>query len=82
MARKRIGEMLVEVGILTPEQLQQALREQRETEERLGDVLINKGYITQEQLVEVLEFQLGIPHVQLSQYQIDRNLLKLIPERH
>ncbi|EPZ44127.1 GspE/PulE family protein [Alicyclobacillus acidoterrestris] len=81
MARKRIGEMLVEVGILTPEQLQQALREQRETEERLGDVLINKGYITQEQLVEVLEFQLGIPHVQLSQYQIDRNLLKLIPER-
>lgn len=81
MAKKWIGELLVEVGLLTPEQLAQALTVQQAMQERLGDVLINKGYITQEQLIEVLAFQLGIPHVQLSRYQIDAKVLKLIPER-
>lgn len=81
MARKRIGELLLEVGLLTPEQLQRALADQQAAQERLGDVLINKGYITQNQLIEVLEFQLGIPHVQLSRFRIDPAILKLVPER-
>lgn len=81
MAPKRIGELMVEVGLLTPEQLDQALLIQQASRERLGDVLITKGFITQNQLIEVLEFQLGIPHVQLSRYRIDPSVLKLIPER-
>lgn len=81
MATKRIGELLVDVGLLSADQLEQALEIQRASRERLGDVLINKGYITQSQLFEVLEFQLGIPHVQLARYRIDPSILKLIPER-
>ncbi|WP_067624720.1 GspE/PulE family protein [Alicyclobacillus acidiphilus] len=81
MAPKRLGEILVEVGLLTADQLNQALTIQQASRERLGDVLINKGYITQSQLIEVLEFQLGIPHVQLSRYRIDPSILKLVPER-
>ncbi|GMA57598.1 type II secretion system protein E [Alicyclobacillus sacchari] len=81
MARKRMGEILVEAGLLTSEQLQKALADQRESQSRLGDVLINNGYITESQLVEVLEFQLGIPHVVLSNMRIDPAVLQLVPER-
>nr|WP_169304858.1 ATPase, T2SS/T4P/T4SS family [Alicyclobacillus acidocaldarius] len=76
-----MGELLVESGMLAPEQLEMALAEQRETGARLGDILINNGYITEQQLVEVLEFQLGIPHVILANMKIDPEVLKLVPER-
>lgn len=76
-----MGELLVESGMLAPEQLEMALAEQRETGARLGDILINSGYITEQQLVEVLEFQLGIPHVILANMKIDPEVLKLVPER-
>ncbi|UOF90171.1 GspE/PulE family protein [Fodinisporobacter ferrooxydans] len=81
MARKRIGDLLVEAGLLTPEKLQQALQEQKQGKEKLGDLLISKGYITEQQLIEVLEFQLGIPHVQLSRYKIEPSIANIIPER-
>jgi type IV pilus assembly protein PilB len=71
----------VEAGLLTPEKLQQALLEQKQGKEKLGDLLISKGYITEQQLIEVLEFQLGIPHVQLSRYKIDPSIVNIIPER-
>ncbi len=76
-----MGELLVESGMLAPEQLEMALAEQRETGARLGDILIQNGYITEQQLVEVLEFQLGIPHVILANMKIDPEVLKLVPER-
>ncbi|WP_404409582.1 GspE/PulE family protein [Jeotgalibacillus malaysiensis] len=47
--------------------------------EKLGDYLINKGIITERQLIEVLEFQLGIPHVDLSRFSIDSELIQLVP---
>ena len=80
MAKKRIGDLLVETGLITEEQLEDALSYQKQTKKRLGDTLIAKGYITEQQLIEVLEFQLGIPHVSLYKYQIDRSLVQLIPE--
>ncbi len=80
MAKKRIGDLLVETGLITADQLADALEDQKRTKKRLGDSLILKGYITEQQLIEVLEFQLGIPHVSLYKYQIDRSLVQLIPE--
>jgi type IV pilus assembly protein PilB len=80
MARVKLGDLLVNMGMLSEEQLEDALSEQRETSVRLGEVLISKGYITSEQMIEVLEFQLGIPHVNLSRYQIDPTIATIIPE--
>ncbi|WP_243292070.1 ATPase, T2SS/T4P/T4SS family [Bacillus sp. FJAT-47783] len=74
---KRLGDLLVNSGMITEEQLQQALAE-KEPGQKLGDVLLQKGYITELQLVEVLEFQLGIPHVSLYNYPFDISLTKLI----
>lgn len=79
--RMRIGDLLVESGVLSPEQLEQALIEQKELKMRLGDVLLTRGYITEQQLIEVLEFQLGIPHVQLYRQTIDPRIVNSIPRR-
>jgi type IV pilus assembly protein PilB len=78
--KKRLGDLLIEVGLLTQEQLNQALNLQKSTKERLGDILISKGFITESQLIEVLEFQLGIPHVILSRIKIDRSVINIITE--
>ncbi|WP_449537140.1 GspE/PulE family protein [Ferdinandcohnia sp. Marseille-Q9671] len=77
--RKRLGDLLVETGLLTEEQLQQALKDKEESQ-KLGDILLQKGFITEQQLIEVLEFQLGIPHVSLFRYPIDTSLTSMIPK--
>ncbi|KAB7667345.1 GspE/PulE family protein [Bacillus sp. B1-b2] len=77
--RKRLGDLLVEAGLLTEEQLQQALKD-KHPDQRLGDSLLQKGYITEQQLIEVLEFQLGIPHVSLYRYPFDPKLFSIVPK--
>ncbi|MDU2239121.1 MAG: ATPase, T2SS/T4P/T4SS family [Paenibacillus sp.] len=79
--KKRLGELLLESGIITEQQLQTALEEQQRTKKKLGDVLLAQGVLTEHQLIEVLEFQLGIPHVTLSSFQIDAKLSQVIPEQ-
>lgn len=76
-SRKRLGDLLIEEGIITPEQLQSALDE-KGTNQKIGDVLLQRGYITDQQLAEVLEAQLGIPHVNLAQFPFDLSLFSLI----
>ncbi len=76
--RKRIGELMVEVGLITPAQLQHALAVQAKHKGRLGDVLLSEGLITEEQLIEVLDYQLGIPHVQLYRHHIEQEIIDLI----
>lgn len=79
MERKRLGDLLVEAGLLSPEQLQRTLHE-KPREQKLGDALLQRGYITEQQLIEVLEFQLGIPHVNLFRYPFDPKLFNLVPK--
>ncbi len=73
----RLGDLLVESGIITSEQLAQTL-EEKSPDQKLGDLLVQKGYVTELQLIEVLEFQLGIPRVTLFNYPIDSALLKIV----
>lgn len=76
--RKRLGDLLVESGVITNEQLEYALTTKTK-EEKLGDFLIKENILTEQQLIEVLEFQLGIPHIHLNQYSISPDLLQLVP---
>ncbi|WP_064092515.1 GspE/PulE family protein [Rossellomorea aquimaris] len=78
--RKRLGDLLVDSGLLSEENLQTALKE-KSKDQKLGDVILQKGYITEQQLIEVLEFQLGIPHVSLFRYPFDSKLFQLIPKK-
>ena len=77
--RKLLGDLLVESNVISDEQLHFALSQKRR-DEKLGDYLITENLITEQQLIEVLEFQLGIPHVNLNQYSIDPELLQLVPK--
>ncbi len=76
--RKRLGDLLIEAGIVTEQQLNFAL-ENKSRDEKLGDFLIKENVLTEQQLIEVLEFQLGIPHITLTKQNIDPELLQLVP---
>jgi type IV pilus assembly protein PilB len=69
--RKRLGDLLLEVGVISKEQLEIALEAQRQTGEKLGEILISQGFVTQQDIIQVLEFQMGIPYVDLEKYNID-----------
>lgn len=79
--RKRIGEVLEEVGVLSEEQLSEALAEQKKSGEKLGVILVRKGILTEQQLLETLEYMLGIPHVKLSKMDIDAEIVKILPSQ-
>ncbi|MDR7073141.1 GspE/PulE family protein [Fictibacillus barbaricus] len=76
--KKRLGDLLVETGLITEELLQQTLKEKR-SKQKLGDALIEKGFLSEQQLIEVLEFQLGIPHISLYRYPIDEQAISIVP---
>ncbi|TVY10409.1 GspE/PulE family protein [Paenibacillus cremeus] len=76
----RIGELFVMNGLISEEQLEQALKQQVHTRKKLGEILIDKGLITERQLVEVLEFQLGFPVVNMFETPLDMSTVQLIPE--
>ncbi|WP_224244767.1 GspE/PulE/PilB domain-containing protein [Hyalangium gracile] len=66
MARKRIGEILLERGAITPAQLEAGLKAQRQTQQRLGTTLVSQGAITEPMLVQALSEALEIPVVNLA----------------
>ena len=77
--RKYLGEMLIDVGIITRSQLEECLILQKKTGDRLGKVIKSKGYVTERQLMEVMEFQLGIPFINLDTLNLTHALSKYIP---
>ena len=74
MAYKRLGDLLISVGLISEQQLQQALQLQKQDKKRLGTVLIDSGMISQKQLIEALELQLGIEFIDLSKVSIPPEL--------
>jgi type IV pilus assembly protein PilB len=76
---KRLGDLLVEAGLITREKLGNALGVQQKTKERLGKVLFNLGYVSEQSMIEVLAFQFGVPHVLLSDMVIEKEVATLIP---
>jgi type IV pilus assembly protein PilB len=78
--RKRIGDILLETGIITPQQLAEALAQQRRTRERLGRVLVDQGAASEKQIAQALAAQLDLPLVALSSARLDPSAVKLIPE--
>ncbi len=79
MKNKRLGDMLIQQGVISQQQLQQALAKQKEEHKRLGEVLVGDGFITESQLIETLRIQLGIDYIDLSKIDIDPSMSRLIP---
>lgn len=79
MARQRLGEILVAAGVLRPEQVESALREQQRWGGQLGQILVNKHYISEDSLVAALSRQLNIPVAELKGVRIPKDVVSLIP---
>ena len=77
--RKRLGQLLLEEGLITADQLAQALSERADTGEKLGHILIRLGLISEWDLVNHLSAQLGVPIVTLPSQPIDPEILRMIP---
>ncbi len=81
-ARKkiRIGDLLVEAGAITQEELEQALAKQKEEGGRIGNVIMDMGFISRELLITVLTTQMGIEYCEVKSVKIDEGVTKLVPE--
>jgi len=76
----KIGEMLLKGNIITPEQLRNALDTQKKTKERIGSVLVKSGFIKEPELLAFLGRQFNVPVVDLSKYEINSEVVRLLPE--
>ncbi len=77
LVKKRLGEILVEQGLLSNEQVQDALRLQHQSGLLFGETLVQQKLITEEKIVAVLVGQFGIPYIRPSQYKIAKDLLEI-----
>jgi type IV pilus assembly protein PilB len=75
----RLGDILIKEGLITREQLHQALAEQRASKHRLGYVLVKLGLVQELEITKLLARQYRMPAVDLSRFEVDPKLVKLIP---
>ena len=78
MAKKKIGELLVEREYITENELEFALDMQKQTREKLGEVLVNNKIITPEEVAQMLGVQLGVEYVDLTRIQIPEELAAIV----
>lgn len=76
----RLGDLLVNSGKIKEEQLNFALQVQKEKRKKIGETLIEMDFVTERDIIEVLEFQLGIPQVDLEKYYIEPDVPHLVSE--
>ncbi|QRX82844.1 GspE/PulE family protein [Glaciimonas sp. PAMC28666] len=76
----RLGEILLQQKLLSQEQLQLALAEQQRTGRKLGRIFVENGFATEDAISGALARQLNIPYINLKQYQIKPNTVRLLPE--
>ena len=77
--RKLLGEMLIEAGLITEKQLEEALKEQIKTGRFLGRILVEKGLVDEKELKRVLSIQAGIEMIDLKNTVIDKNAVNVFP---
>lgn len=80
--RKRLGDLLVEEGIITEQQVAQALAAQKQAGTKLGRTLIDLGFLTEQQMLTFLSQQLSLPLIDLHRAHVDIDAVQLLPEVH
>ena len=79
MTRKRLGDVLIEHGLVDEAAVKEALKEQRRTGELLGEVLVRLGYVTEMDIAGAIVTQFALPYIRISQYRIAPEILKIFP---
>ncbi len=76
----KLGEVLLKEGLITPQQLKEALDFQRANGGRLGSIFVTLGLVKDEAVTSVLSRQYGVPAVNLDMFEVDSNAVRLLPE--
>jgi len=79
-AWKKLGEILLQSGVLSKEQLKMALDLQRREGGLLGEILIKLGYVNERDIVQALTVQCGFPYLPLEHYELNKEMKSLLPE--
>lgn len=77
---KQLGELLIDNKLITRENLDEALRVQKEKGGLIGQILVALNFTTEEAIAQALTAQYGFPYLPLSNYEIDPVVVKIIPE--
>lgn len=80
LKKEKLGQVLLEGRIINPEQLNQALKIQKEQGGLLGEILTRLGFTTEEEIAQALAIQHNFPYLPLANYEIDPEIIKFIPE--
>ncbi|HTS67583.1 MAG TPA: ATPase, T2SS/T4P/T4SS family, partial [Terriglobia bacterium] len=75
----KLGEILLKENLITPDQLKQALEHQKANGGRLGNSLVKLGFLNDDEVTAVLSRQYGVPSINLTYFEVDPNVTKLIP---
>lgn len=79
ITRKRLGEILVDEGVLTAAQIKEALEHQQEHGGLLGDVLVEMGLVTERDIAKTIAKQLSLPYLSSERYDIPVDVYRLVP---
>ncbi|UCD55407.1 MAG: hypothetical protein JSV93_01000 [Candidatus Omnitrophota bacterium] len=80
LVKKQLGELLIERGIITKAQLEKALQVQKEKGGLIGQILVVLGFTKEEEIAKALTVQYGFPFLPLESYELNKNVVRLIPE--
>lgn len=78
--RRKLGDILVDAGKISKEQLEYSLELQKKRGDKLGKILVDEGLLSEDDVLQGLEFQLGVPRAALERYYIEPGIARLIPE--
>ncbi|MFA5270997.1 MAG: hypothetical protein WC412_01490 [Candidatus Omnitrophota bacterium] len=77
---KPLGQILVERGVITPEQLHLALASQDKEGGLIGEVIVKLGFAKEEEIAHCLSLQFGFPYLPLENYEVSKEIVNLIPK--
>ena len=79
IVNKQLGELLKDHKIITEEQLAEALNKQKQEGGLIGEILVALGYAKEEEIAQALTIQYGFPFLPLQNYEIDQELINILP---
>src|SRR3989338_798122 len=80
LIQKQLGEILIDNKLITPQNLEEGLKVQKEKGGLIGRVLVSLGFTTEDAIAQALTAQYGFPFLPLGGYEIDKEVAKIIPE--
>jgi hypothetical protein len=79
LIRKKMGEVLIDEGLVKEDQVQEALRRQRATGESFGEILVSMGFVTEMDIARTLVKQSGLPYIDATRYRINKDGVQAVP---